>query len=413
MGVDALEFIRKDCVSLQSKEPNVLNPKSDRMQSIASRIDRVRRRIAAVAGTGICVFIVAERMHSYAIALDESAQASGTIEIPAAEGSKAVDAPAGGEDRFEFTQGNQREPIDAKPLSNEELQPLGETDKRQYEGIKTRAQACKQFDGRLIAFYDQTALIQKCKARLIEDPLLLNVVRKQNQGRIQDVPASVYRLFAQGEPIRESDINGIEKALGLTDIKDICATLNGQYVTATGTNFYYVENCKKRLFLVYAGLEEHNRSKRTILTVTPGQLARLANGKDMPERGEDVSDVWIKIDGDASWQRTSRIDESSTGNLDSPEKLREIAKQQQRPVNVPLFCKQHAGKIVSFYADLYLVEDCRLRLIKDQSLQLQIKIDGRTIVQDLSSNEKRSLKMGKPISSDEVMARLMGNKVQQ
>jgi hypothetical protein len=383
------------------------------MQSIASRIDRVRRRIAAVAGTGICVLIVAERMHSYAIALDESAQASGTIEIPAAEGSKTVEPSAVNEDRFEFTQGSGRTPIDVKPLSDEELQPLGETDKRQFEGIKTRAQACKQFDGRLIAFYDQTVLIQKCKARLIEDPLLLNVVRKQNQGRIQDVPASVYRLFAQGEPIRESDINGIEKSLGLPDIKDVCVTLNGQYVTATGTNFYFVENCKKRLFPVYAGLEEHNRSKKTILTVTPGQLARLPSGKDMTERGEDVSDVWIKIDGDASWQRASRIDESSSGNADSPEKLREIAKQQQRPVNVPLFCKQHSGKIVSFYADLYFVEDCRLRLIKDQSLQLQIKIDGRTVVQDLSSNEKRAMKMGKPISSDEVMARLTGPKVQQ
>lgn len=398
-------------VSLKSKESVVLNAENERLQVIAARIDRVRRRIAAIVGTGACVFIVVERMHSYAIALDESAQASETIELPVAEAPKATEPPAGNEDRFEFTQGSTRTPLDAKPLSNEELQPLGETDKHQFEGIKTRAQACKQFEGRLIAFYDQTALIQKCKARLIEDPLLLNVVRKQNQGRIQDVPASVYRLFVQGEPIRESDLNGIEKALGLTDIKDICATLNNQYVTATGTNFYYVENCKKRLFPVYAGLEEHNRSKKTILTVTPSQLARLPSGKDMTERGEDVSDVWIKIDGDASWQRASRIDESNTGNVDSPEKLREIAKQQQRPVNVPLFCKQNAGRIVSFYADLYFVEDCRLRLIKDQSLQLQIKIDGRTVVQDLSANEKRAMTMGKPISSEDVMARLSPAKV--
>lgn len=405
-------------------------------QSLAlqQRVHRVRVVIAKLSGLA-CVFAIFwDRAHEYTLALaEEGAQPAQPAQpVEGVEGERSKDpkseaptpappttpaeapaAPSVAEpapsrpERFDMSLGVPRQPIEPKALGDKEIKPLGDVDRDSFEVIRTKGEACRRFEGKLIAFYDQTALIQKCKMRLIEDPLLLNAVRKQNEGKIQDVPASVYRLFPMGEPIREGDIKGIERMLGFAEVGLRCDDLNGDYVTANGTDFYFVENCKKRRFKSYAGLEEHNRSKRTVRALAPSQLAELKDGKEMPNEGLDVADVWFQIDGDAGWHRGAATGDQKPMLPDSPERLREVARQQRDPVKARALCGEVQGKVVSFYHQLYFVDQCQLRVIdeKDQ-LQLQVRLEGREKVRDLSAAEKRALRDGRPMSVADVLRRL-------
>jgi hypothetical protein len=364
------------------------------------------RVVSLIVGTGLTIGIGMERIRAYHIALAET-QAEGLAsptDSPALEAAGRVEQET---ERFDISKGIPRTPPQPKALSDKESRPLGEVDPDGFQSIDSKAAACRRFEGKLIAFYDQTALIQKCKMRLIEDPLLLNQMRNQNEVQIQDVPASVYKLFAVGDPIRESDIKGIESALGFSRKGSDCARLNGQYVTANGVAFYYIEKCKKRRFKFYAGLEEHNRAKRTILSITPSQLERFPDGPDMANEGGDVSDIWVEIDGDAGWQRASRFDAEKPKAPDSPESLREVARQQRAPVKPAALCSEIGGMVVSFYHKLYFVDKCTLRPIDEKdALRLYVRLDGRDQVRDLAANEKRAMRDGKPISVDEVIKRL-------
>ncbi len=348
------------------------------------KVQKVKRLVGTWVGVGLCLAISWERLRAYETALAESEP-----------------------ERFDMSIGVSRQPIEPKSLGDTEIKALGDVDEQEFMDVTSKAKACRRFEGKLIAFYDQTALVQGCKMRLIEDPLLLDIVRRQNQGKIQDVPASVYRLIPQGAPIRESDLKGVERALGFAELAGGCRALNGEYVTANGTDYFLVEACKKRRFRSYAALVEHNLGKKTVLAVTPSQLASVSEGKEMPNEGSDIADVWFKIDGDAGWQRASRISTDRPKTSDTPEGLRQVAKQQSAPVQTSVLCSEIKGRVVSFYHELYFVEGCTLRLIDDKDqLKLQVRLEGRDQVRDLTANEKKALKTGKSVTVDTVMERL-------
>ncbi len=346
--------------------------------------DRICRILAPLLGTALTIAICVERMALYAEALNEPLQESPPTE-----------------ELLELNEQSRKREIELKPTSNKPSEQLGVVDPNSFKHIKTREQACRIFDKKLIAYYDQTGLVQGCRLRLITDPLMLNIVKTQNANKIIELPSSVYRLFPHGKPIRESEVAGFERSLGFKIRGSLCQALNDQYVTATGVNFYYVEGCRKRKFPNYAALQEHNQSKRTVKTITPGQLKKLKNGRDMKGLSGGVADIWITIDGDAAWQRSSRVPASAAAQQDNPEDFREAAKSIAKPVNKRKLCTEIKGKLVSFYGHIYYVENprCQLRKLSDTSLDLQVVIEENRGLRDLTSQEKRKLKEGKPITS--------------
>jgi hypothetical protein len=299
-----------------------------------------------------------------------------------------------------------RHTVEIKKSEQQPVRELGALNPAAFKDIQTRQQACTVFNGRLVAYYDQTGLIRNCRFRLITDPLMLNLLKTQNAKDINEIPAAVYRLFPHGEPINEGEVEGMEKNLGIKIQGSICTALDKKIVTATGVSFYFVEKCKKRLFPNYASLQEQSDVRQTIQTITPAQLARLPDGPEMPNQASGLSDIWMKIDGDVAWQRSFRASGQGAVLQDSPAAFRKAAEEAEKPINKKNLCREINGRLVSFYGHIYFVENCALREIEEQSLDLQIAIQQGKGIRDLTSLEKRLLKEGKVITSEDALKKL-------
>lgn len=346
--------------------------------------DKIYQTLAPVLGTALALGICIDRVREYNNALADDRE-SDVIQL--------------GDPRT-------RQKIEINSGNSQPSRELGAPDASSFRNLKTRQQACDAFEGRVVAYYDQTGLVRNCRFRLITDPLMLNLLKNQNAKEVTEIPASVYRLLPHGEPIQESEVEGFEKTLGIKIQGSICSALEKQIVTATGVSFYYVENCKKRLFPNYASLQEQSDVQQTIKTITPAQLSKLGDGPEMPNKAGGLSDIWIKIDGDVTWQRSFRSADQGTTLQDTPELFRRAAQEAQKPVNKGALCREINGRLVSFYGHVYFVENCSLREIEEQSLELQIAIEQGKGIRDLTANEKRTLKEGRAISSEEALKKL-------
>lgn len=346
--------------------------------------NRFYRRLGPVLSSALAIGICIERVRAYNNALADDRD-SDVIQL--------------GDPRLKHQ-------IQINSGSTQPSRQLGAPDSSSYQNVKTRQQACETFDGRVVAYYDQTGLVRNCRFRLITDPLMLNLLRNQNAKEVTEIPASVYRLLPHGEPIQEGEAEGFEQTLGIKMKSSICRALEKQIVTATGLNFFYVENCKKRLFPNYASLQEQSDVQQTIKTITPAQLDKLESGPDMPNMASSLSDIWIKIDGDVTWQRSFRSADQGPTLPDSPEQFRKTAQEAQQPVNKNRLCSEINGRLVSFYGHVYFVENCSLREVEQQSLELQIAIEQGKGIRDLTASEKRLLKDGRAISPEDALKRL-------
>jgi hypothetical protein len=374
----------------------------DHRESKVSALKEFAKRqpkLAPALSTLICVAIFAERANSFAQAQQQSAL---DIIPPAPEGLTGED------NRPKKSADNKIDlPLPpAKPAAKKNKEKPSKTDLlekiplemravQKFEGIKTKQEACRVLEGKVVTYYDSAALVSGCIQRPIEDPDLLNELVFKRKRPVAEVPAHVYRLIPFGEPYA-----GQESAA--KNPSSVCRDLNGKYVTTTGTDYYFIEACKKRPFSSYVELQAHNKGNLPVLIVSPDQIDRLATGKSLEGNYDREVNALYKIVGDSSLTTLGTKGTKPVGSTEDLEALPNKSAKKQEGKNL---CKELNNTVVSFYSQLFYISNCQKRPIRELPIAIQQKFSERgTSVQDVSSNQLDSIPTGKELSADEADA---------
>lgn len=365
-------------------------------------------KIAPVVSTVVCVAVCLERAHSYA----QSQQPSTTDVIPdapqqaAGESTPETSTPAEGAQNSSL-----KEKIDlplppaqtspktkkapAKPAAKNDILdkiPLELRAVQKFEGIKTKQQACTALEGKVVTYYDSAALVVGCVQRPVEDPDLLNDLVFKQRKPVAEVPAHVYRLIPFGEPYAAQQAQN-------QNVSKICRDLNGKYVTSTGTDYYFIEACKKRPFSSYVELQAHNKRNAPVLIIAPDQIDRFPTGKALEGNYDREVSALYKIVGNST---LSPLSNSKQKPVTSAEELETLPQKAAKPRDAKTLCKELNNKVVSFYSQLFFITNCQKRPIKELPIAIQQRFSERgASILDVSSNQLDSIPTGKELSEDE------------
>ncbi|MFZ9519714.1 MAG: hypothetical protein ACO3A4_04485 [Silvanigrellaceae bacterium] len=362
-------------------------------------------KLAPVISTLVCVGIGWERAKSFAEAQQPSKEntattAENTTKNPvpqqpnSAETSEKLDLPLPPPPQASDN-GEAKEQAKRKKQLLHTI-PLELRAVQKYENIKTKQQACGMLEGKVVTYYDSSALVVNCVQRPVEDPDLLNELVFRQRKPVAEIPAHVYRLIPFGEPWLA------QQSQNLTMSK-VCRELNGRYITSTGTDYYFVEACKKRPFSSYVELQAHNKGNAPVLTVPPDQVDKIPTGSKLEGNYDREVGALYKIVGD------STLSPLSTGNtrkkpVTSAAELEELPEKPDRTRNSKNLCKELNHKIVSFYSQIFYITGCQKRPIKEIPIVVQQRFAerGASII-DVSSQQLDSIPTGKELSEDEAI----------
>jgi len=373
--------------------------------SFLKELSRRNPNFAPIVSTLVCVGIGWERAKSFA----EAQQAP----VPNAENKPQVEsnqqkAPSIGEridlplppkeikPREEISKDKELTKETNKRSKAEILQtiPLELRAAQKFQNIKTKAQACQLLEGKILTYYDTASLVVSCVQHPVEDAELLNELVYKQRKPVAEVPAHVYRLMPFGEPLMPN------QNLSLTTSK-VCRELNGQYVTSTGTDYYYIEACKKRSFSTYVELQAHNRRNAPVRTVSPEQLEKLSGGRPIDGSYDREVGALYRIVGDSSLSTLGSAD-GRAKPVRSAEELDALPQNSNKNLDLKKLCSQYNNKVVSFYSQLFFITNCQKRPVKELPIAIQQRFAERgASITDLSSGQLNAIPTGKELSEDE------------
>lgn len=297
---------------------------------------------------------------------------------PAAPAAKTVEAP-------------KRRKADILQTVPLELRAL-----QKFENIKTKQQACALLEGKVVTYYDSASLVVNCVQRPIEDPDLLNEIVFKQRKAVAEVPANVYRLIPFGEPwvANQKQVLTMSKA---------CREFNGKYVTSTGTDYYFIEACKKRPFTNYVELQAHNKRNAPVLTVAPDQIEKIPTGRVIEGSYDREVGALYKIVGDSTLSPLSS-GKNNSKPVTSAEELEALPEKSNKSTDTKGICRELNQKVVSFYSQIFFISNCQKRPIKELPIAIQQRFAerGASII-DVSSRQIDSIPTGKELSEDEAM----------
>jgi hypothetical protein len=220
---------------------------------------------------------------------------------------------------------------------------------------RERQSECRKYEGKYIGYYSQVYFVESCKRREITDPDLTQQVSRQG---VTQVTGDTLVKLEEGKVLDELKTKKLRS----------CAELAGHYVTFGGGDVYFVEKCAKRPFADWetflAHRSERKRSNEAVLELSKQEFDKIPTGKE-------VSSVLDKV-------------------------FKDLLEGQAEVHVIPVdeACKGLNGKYVSYYSQLYKIENCRKRpldveafLAKNRNLKFQ----------ELSSEQWLSLPEGKAL----------------
>ncbi len=272
-----------------------------------------------------------------------------------------------------------------KPVPVDEMS-LEEKELLKYAHIKTAGQACRLFENKIIAYYDQIAKIENCRRHSID----ANEARVNTKSGITEVPASVFYLIPSGKDQKKTASKKID-----------CKDIEKHYVTSTGDDFYYVENCRLRALEDYHHMDVHNKTALSTIALSEESLKQFPKGKPLKNLKSPEEQIVYQMDGSYQWGLTAR----QPGNRlrqDSPSTLKDA---QNRGRSKPQ-CQKLNNRVVSFYSQIFFMEKCRRRPLDDLPIDLQQKIEFKGGIQELTTKEYQDTAEGLPITWKKVMKKL-------
>jgi hypothetical protein len=380
--------------------------------SFLKDLSRNNPKFAPFVGTLLCLGIGWERAHSFAQAQQkdvapppadnkaETTAAKPKIENNSAEKSKdKIDLPLPQAPREDKPGAGQV--TDQKAQKRTELLqkvPLELRAVQKFDAIKTKQEACALLEGKVLTYYATASFVVGCVQRPIEDADLLNELVYKQRKTVSEVPAHIYRMIPFGEP-------WVGKNQQTITTSKVCRELNGSYVTSTGTDYFIIENCKKRAFSSYVELQAHNKGNAPVLTVSPEQLDKLDDGKAIEGSYDREVGALYRIIGDSALSPLGSAD-GRAKPVRSAEELEALPESSGKgsKVDGKKLCKQFNNKVISFYSQLFYITNCQKRPLKELPIAIQQRFSeqGMTII-DMTSAQIEAIPTGKELSEDEAL----------
>jgi len=227
---------------------------------------------------------------------------------------------------------------------------------------------CKQYEGHMVAFYDDIYKVEHCTLRKILDNKTVYNMQRSGQ-TVQDVSSDVIAALHEGEALDEASTAKYARS---------CKQLEHQYVTFSSVDVYFVDHCTKRLFPDWTTYikhrERHNDKNGEILSLSAWEFARLRSGVPIPSI---VDDLFARLLTGSAEVEVIPVDEA---------------------------CAGIEGKVVAFYSHVYKIERCRKRDIDEPDRYLKrLGIDKIKVV-EMSSEQWLSLPDGAKISVEAIQS---------
>jgi hypothetical protein len=211
------------------------------------------------------------------------------------------------------------------------------------------AQYCRQYEGKLVAFYSDVWEVKGCKRIPLSSE---EVYRRTNAGElVLDVEAAVVRGIKEGQRIQ------ITK-------KRSCSELEGKYVSLDFEDIWFVTGCSRRKFpdwMSYSRQRGGLDKESAILELTWDEFKGLKEGKDYAS----VYDTEAEI--------TSR-------DVDT--------------IPIEEACRGIEGKYVYYYSRIYKIEKCARRPIDPEKFTRKYP---DVAPKELSAEQWLSLPLGAPL----------------
>lgn len=364
--------------------------------SFLKELAQKNQKVAPVISTVVCVAICWERAKSYAQSQTDTATAPATENT---ENAAALDLPPltaeteAPTQKKKSRQSAKRAPADVAtaPVQPEIMVPLEQRQIKKFNAVKTKKEACSKLEGRVLSYYDTSTYVKNCVQHPIEDPNLLNEMVYKKRIPVVEVPAHVYRLIPFGDAWSRDDV-------ALSGSK-VCRELNGQYVTSTGSDYFFIQGCKKRPFASYSELQAHNSKNAPVRLVSPDELERLDEGKRIEGSYNREVEALYRIVGDSSLR--PKVD-GRNKFIGSTEELEAISEKSD--TDKKSLCRRYNRKIISFYSQLYYISDCKKRPLNVLPVTIQKKLAEKgTQITDLNSEQVNAIPLGKEVSEAEAL----------
>lgn len=220
---------------------------------------------------------------------------------------------------------------------------------------------CKKYAGQYVSHYRKVFKIENCQRREVD--FGEDIVKLRNSYSIKDVSNDVIAQIPMGPPLV------IHKPAPPT--RD-CHKLEGEYITFTFNEIYYVHECKRRLFPDFETYAEHRKLRKSLRK----PLIQLTREEF---DGIEVGDLMPTI-----------MDKAFKDVL-SPESGVDV-------IPIDEACKGLNGRFVSYYSRIYRVDACTKREI-DAEKFLRLR-RGKIQIKELSAEQWISLPDGKILDID-------------
>ncbi len=228
------------------------------------------------------------------------------------------------------------------PQNKKKSQPLSDSE-------PTAEQYCRQYEGKLVAFYSDVWEVKGCK----RIPLTADeVYRRTNAGElVSDIEAAVVRGLKEGQRTQ-------------TAKKRTCTELEGKYVSLDFEEIWLVTDCSRRKFpdwMSYSRQRGGLDKESTILELTWDEFKSIKEGKDYASVYESEAEI------------TSR-------DVDV----------------IPLdeACRGVDGKFVYYYSRIYKIERCTRRPMDPERFTKKYP---EVAPKELTSEQWLSLPLGAPL----------------
>ena len=195
---------------------------------------------------------------------------------------------------------------------------------------------CGDYEGKLIAFYNDAFRVTQCR-RIPVSYAELNEALKGGEEVMKVTSEVIYALpLAPGSQRSGDGMPGGGGGLGDSPGVPPCVDLENTYITPDQERVYFVENCRKRAFNSWSDYTrdrfKRGVQKTRLIFLTEQVMSQIRSGRDMPAPSLDPM-----------VQQMNMADE-----------------QPQRGADV---CRELEGKFISYFSFLYKVERCRKRAV--------------------------------------------------